>query len=57
VHEVRLHDAIRLTISSFVKLLTEDEESIRSATLHVLHELAGDGGLQSGTIAKPLTQV
>jgi hypothetical protein len=54
---VRLHDAIRIAIPSFVKLLTEDDKSIRLATLHVLHELADDGGLQSDSIARQLTEV
>jgi hypothetical protein len=44
-HKVRLHDAIRVAIPSFVKLLTDEDETIRSATLSVLHELADDGGL------------
>jgi hypothetical protein len=54
---VRLHDAIRIAIPSFAKLLTDDDGAIRSATPRVLHELADDGGLQSDAIERQLTQV
>jgi hypothetical protein len=53
---VRLHDAIRIAIPSFVKLLTDDDGAIRSATLRVLLELADDGALQSDVIEMQLTQ-
>jgi hypothetical protein len=55
--EVRLHDAIRIAIPSFVKLLTDDDGAIRSTTLRVLHELADDSALQSDVIEMQLTQV
>jgi hypothetical protein len=54
---VRLHNAIRIAIPSFVKLLADDDGAIRSATLRVLHELADHGELQSGAIERQLTQV
>lgn len=54
---MRLHDAIRIAIPSFVKLLTDDDEPVRFATLRVLHELADDSGLQADAIARQLTEV
>ena len=54
---MRLHGAIRIAIPSFVKLLTDDDGSIRSATLRVLHSLADDGGLLSDVMKRQLTEV
>jgi hypothetical protein len=54
---VRLRDAIRIAIPSFVKLLTDSDSSIRSAILRLLHELSGDGASPSDGIEKQLTQV
>jgi hypothetical protein len=54
---VRLHDAIRIAIPSFVKLLADDDEAIRLATLSVLLELGDDGGLQLGAISKQLMRM
>jgi hypothetical protein len=54
---VRLHEAIRVAIPSFVKLLTDDGEAVRSATLRVFQELAEESWLESDAIARELTQV
>jgi hypothetical protein len=55
--EVRLHDAIKIAILSFVQLLVDDDGAIRLATLRLLHELADDCGLQSDSPANQLTRV